>query len=42
VLSNLDSHAPLGVAARASVEQRYTLQTSANGYEQLASSLKLS
>ncbi|WP_341879736.1 glycosyltransferase [Synechococcus sp. UW140] len=41
VLGNIDSFASLGIAARASVEQRYTLQACANGYEQLASSLKL-
>ena len=41
VLGNIDSFASLGIAARASVEQRYTLQACANGYEQLASSLQL-
>lgn len=41
VLGNVDSFASLGIAARASVEQRYTLQACANGYEQLASSLQL-
>ena len=41
VLVDPAAHAPLGVAARATVEQRYTLAACASGYEQLASSLRL-
>ena len=41
VLVDPAAHAPLGVAARAMVEQRYTLAACASGYEQLASSLRL-
>lgn len=41
VLADPAAHAPLGLAARATVEQRYTLAACAAGYEQLASSLRL-
>jgi len=41
VLVDPAAHAHLGVAARATVEQRYTLAACASGYEQLASSLRL-
>jgi glycosyltransferase involved in cell wall biosynthesis len=41
VLADPVAHAPLGLEARATVQQRYTLEACAMGYEQLASSLKL-
>ena len=41
VLADPAGHAPLGQAARATVEQRYSLEACASGYEQLASSLRL-
>ena len=41
VLADPAAHAPLGVAARATVEQRYTLAACTSGYEQLVSSLRL-
>jgi glycosyltransferase involved in cell wall biosynthesis len=41
VLNDPQGHAPLAVAARRTVEQRYSLQASAEAYEQLAASLQL-
>jgi glycosyltransferase involved in cell wall biosynthesis len=41
VLNEPENHAPLGEAARRTVEQRYSLQASAQAYEQLAASLQL-
>ncbi|WP_398325085.1 glycosyltransferase [Vulcanococcus sp.] len=41
VLADPAGHAPLGLAARATVEQRYSLEGCVHGYEQLAGSLRL-
>lgn len=41
VLQDQEGHAPLASAARATVEQRYSLAASASAYEQLVASLKL-
>ena len=41
VLRDPDAHAPLGEAARCTMEQRYGLLTAVQAYEQLAESLRL-
>jgi glycosyltransferase involved in cell wall biosynthesis len=41
VLRDPQSHAPLGEAARRTVEQRYVLAAAVQAYEQLAESLRL-